>query len=452
MARLYRTRLPVGGTDGVSVLGVYRLAMNLGEPAARLILAQRLARGKEHPERHAERRGIPGRQRPPGPLIWFHAASIGEAVSLLPVIGRLRALRPGHCVLVTTGTVTSARLLAERLPDGAFHQFVPVDRPAWVGRFLDHWQPALAVWCESEFWPNLVLTTAARSIPMLLIQGRISERSARGWGRFPKAIRHLLAGFALCLGQTEADAERLRRLGARRVACHGNLKLAAPPLPSDPQTLETLRAAIGSRPVWLAASTHPGEEVIAGRVHGLVSRTAGGLLTLIVPRHPERGEAVAQDLEALGLSVARRSAGEAITDLTDVYLADTIGELGVFYRLAPVVFIGKSLAGDGGQNPVEPAHLDCSILFGPGMSNFSEIATRMAAAGAATVVPDPEALAEAVARRLSDDTRRAREAAAAAALAREQSGALDAVVAAILDHLPPVAETGACGKAGGVRA
>lgn len=416
-------------------LALYRAATWAGLPLIRLYLAYRRERGKEDAARFGERLGIPGRARPDGPLVWAHAASVGESLALLPLIARARALRPDAHVLVTTGTVTSARLLADRLPARAFHQYVPVDRRPYVRRFLDHWRPDLVLWSESEFWPNLVSEPAARGIPMVLVQGRVSDRSLAGWRRSPTLIRKLLAGFALCLAQSEDDARRLEALGARRVVCRGNLKFAAPALPADDDELARLTATLKDRPRWLAASTHAGEEALAARVHRRLKESHPGLLTLIVPRHPERGPAIAGELHALGLAVAQRSLAESIAPTTDIYLADTLGELGLFYRLASVAFVGKSLVPLGGQNPLEPARLGCAVVHGPHMTNFADIVRRMTAAGASMVVADESALTAAVDRLLTDEPARARLAAAAQAFAAAEGGALDAAIAELKPYL-----------------
>ncbi len=412
---------------------LYRALTVAGGPFIRLYLARRMARGKEDPQRLAERFGRPGRPRPPGPLVWLHAASVGESLSLLPLVGRL-ARRPGLGLLVTTGTVTSARLMAERLPPGAVHQYVPVDRPSHVRAFLGHWRPDLALWAESDFWPNLLAEAHARGVTLVLVQGRISPRSFAGWRRVPGFIRRVLASFSLCLAQTEGDAERLRQLGAAEVRCLGNLKQAMPPLPGDEVELARLRALRGARPLWLAASTHPGEEALAGRVHRAVAERHPGLLTVIVPRHPQRGPAVAEELEGLGLRVALRSRGGDPAG-ADLYVADTLGELGLLYRLAPLVFMGKSLEAEGGQNPFEPARLGAAVLFGPRMSNFPEMVPAMLAAGAAEQVSDEAGLAAAIARLLADPELLARRRAAALGWAATEAGALDAVAAALEPYL-----------------
>ncbi|MCW5700734.1 MAG: 3-deoxy-D-manno-octulosonic acid transferase [Rhodospirillales bacterium] len=421
----------------MSKLALYRAATTLGGPLIRLHLARRRARGKEDARRFGERLGKTDVTRPAGALLWVHGASVGESLSLLPLVELIRQRWPAYTVLMTTGTVTSAALMGGRLPAGAIHQYVPVDRVAYVRRFLDHWRPDVALWAESEFWPNLIIETAARDIPMILVQGRISTRSFEGWSRHPSMITRLLAGFFLCLGQSEIDTDRLRALGAHPVDCLGNLKFAKPPLPVDEQELSRLRTAIGERPCWLAASTHPGEEEIVGNVHRLLCEHLPDVLTLIVPRHPERGAEIAERLAATNLVVSRRAAGGAISPATDIHVGDTIGELGLFYRLAPVVFVGKSLAGEGGQNPLEAAQLGCAVLFGPNMSNFEIIAGKLTKSGAAEIVGDEAGLANAVRHLLTDDADRARRIAAGQAVADAEAGALDRVVEAIAPFLQP---------------
>jgi len=412
------------------ILGLYRLVTTLGGPLIRLYLDRRLKRGKEDPARFEERLGKSGLPRPEGGLVWLHAASVGEAVSMLPVVEALQK-HPGVTVLVTTGTVTSAAMMKDRLPEGAIHQFVPVDRIAWVRRFLDHWKPDLALWVESEFWPNLLVETAKRTIPLVLLNGRISARSFRRWLKMPGFIGRLLSCFVLCLGQTEEDARRLSSLGAAKTACLGNLKFAAPALPADEDALAVLLAALGDRPRWLAASTHAGEEALAGRVHKALA--IPGLVTLIVPRHPNRGAEIAAELETMGLAPTRRSLGEPVGD---VHIADTMGELGLFYRAAPLVFVGKSLAGEGGQNPLEPARLGASVLFGPHMGNFADISGRMRAIGAAKQVADEGDLVAALQQRLADPALVAREGEQAKRFASAEDGVLAAVIEAIRPWLP----------------
>ncbi len=410
-------------------------------PLAVAYLKQRLKRGKEDPIRFRERQGVPSGARPSGPLVWVHAASVGEATAILRLIDRLLQSRPQLEILVTTGTVTSADLLERRLPTRATHQFVPADLPHWVARFLDHWRPDLALWVESELWPNLVLETHAHGIPMVLVNGRLSARSYKRWRKWPGLISPVLGAFQLCLAQDQDQAERFRSLGAREVVTVGDLKAAAAALPFDRSELLHLRGWIGSRPLWLAASTHADEEEIVARAHRSIATDHPGLLTIIVPRHPVRGETIGAMLAAEGLRIARRARSETIARETDIYLADTMGELGLFYRLAGIAFIGGSLAAKGGHNPFEASRLDCAVLHGPDMSNCAGMAAALAVGGAAETVTGAEMLAQAVSALLADPGLRVERAAAGARVAAAGAGILDTVLERLapwLDRLAPL--------------
>lgn len=412
-------------------LACYRGLGRLAVPAIRWLLRRRAALGKEDPARLGERFGQSHEARPNGPLVWFHGASVGEALSALPLIGRLDQARPDCHLLVTTGTVTSAQLMATRLPPRAIHQYVPVDLPMAVESFLDHWRPDLAFLIESELWPNLVTRAAQRGTELVLINARISSASARNWRGFPSLVRAMLNNFGLILTQTPLDEERFRRLGASRLQTPGNLKFAAPVLPGDEAELEKLRTVLAERTCWLAASTHPGEEEIVARSHCLLSAKVPNLLTVIVPRHPERGARIAAVLREHGLTVARRSRGEAIGLGTEVYLSDTIGELGLWYRLAPVAFVGGSLVPNGGHNLLEPAKLGAALLCGPHTSNFADIAKEMIERGALRQVDDGEGLCKAVERLLTDPGARAPLSEAALTYANDKAQVLDQVWAAL---------------------
>ena len=426
---------PDGSTAGRGAMGVlYAALTTLALPVIALALRRRLASGRENATRFGERKGQPGRPRPKGPLVWVHAASIGEALSVMRLIERLLESYPTLNILITTGTVTSADLLAGQMPDRACHQFVPVDRPAWVRSFLDHWRPDAAFWVESELWPNLVFMSQARGIPMILLNARMSSRSFSRWRRVPGPIAKLLRGFTLSMAQDEVEAGQLRALGADPVTAPGNLKFAAGPLPVDDEALAALGQATGTRPCWLAASTHEGEEEIAAYAHQRMAGQWPGLLTVIVPRHPSRGANCAAKLKALGFSVTRRADGALPGPDTEIYIADTLGELGLFYRIAPVALVGGSLIPHGGQNMLEPARLDCAIVHGPHMENFRAISDEMSAKGAAIEVADAEELVKAVMQLLGDEELRIRVSATAAAIAAEKEDILDAVI----NQLEPV--------------
>jgi 3-deoxy-D-manno-octulosonic-acid transferase len=365
------------------ILRLYATATSLAAPVLRHMLRQRAARGKEILLRLPEREGYASLPRPPGKLIWVHAASVGETMSALPLL----ELLPGP-VLLTTGTVTSAQLAAERLPKGVLHQFVPLDVPGWVARFLAHWRPDAAVFFESEIWPNLLTALDARHTPRLLINARMSSRSALNWSRLPETASRLLGGFRVVMAQSSADADNFRALGAE-VLEWGNLKFFTAPLPCVEADLAALRAHLPG-PAWLAASTHTGEEEIIAAAHAALLADFPGLVTIIAPRHPERGAEVA----ALCGNAPRRSLGQPPVP-GQLYIADTLGELGLFYRFCAFAFIGKSLCGPGGHNVVEPALLARPVIAGPHLENFAEAAGRLEAANALVRVTGAASLAAA---------------------------------------------------------
>lgn len=357
-------------------LAIYAGLTGLAEPLAPALLRRRAREGKEDPARLGERLGRANRSRPPGPLVWLHGVSVGETMSLLPLIHALE--RPGRTLLVTSGTRTSAELLASRLPAGVIHQYAPVDTPRAVRRFLAHWRPDAAIQVESELWPNLILGAKASDAKLALVSARITEASAQGWRRAPRAAAALLQAFDIVLPQDDETEARLKALGAR-TGPRLNLKNLAPPLPVDEVELTRLRASIGERRVLLAASTHPGEEEI-------IMRACRGLdaLLIIAPRHPDRGAAVASLLTEAGHVVARRSAGQPLTAATTAYVADTLGEMGLFFRVCDVAVMGGSFVpGIGGHNPLEPARLAVPIVTGPHTFNaaatYAEMFERVAA-------------------------------------------------------------------------
>ncbi|MCK8786425.1 3-deoxy-D-manno-octulosonic acid transferase [Roseomonas sp. NAR14] len=415
---------------------LWRVAASAARPLLPLYLRRRVRLGKEVAARLAERRGE-GAERLPGRLLWLHAASIGETLSILPLITALARRAPGLGLLVTTGTVTAAELLAQRLPPALAgrvrHRFVPLDVPAWTARFLDGWRPDAALFVESELWPNLIAEARRRGIPLGLVNARMSAGSARWWRRAPGFAASVVGGFRLVLAQSAADAARLASVGAPSPACWGNLKFAADALPADESALAALRDAFGGRPVLLGASTHPGEEEVLLAAHRRLAASLPDLLTVLVPRHPARGAVIA---EACDLPLARRSLGALPAPGHAVYLADTLGELGLFYRLAGVALVGGALVPVGGHNPLEPARLGCPILLGPHTENCAEPAERLLAAGGAIRVDGPAALAEAALAVLTNPDRAGRMAEAAAAIAADQAGLPDRIARAVLDLLP----------------
>ena len=410
---------------------LYRTVTALAAPPLALWLRARARRGKEIPSRLPERRGIASARRPSGKLAWFHGASVGEALSLLPIVARVRAA--GWQVLVTTGTVTSAALLAERLPPGCIHQFVPLDRTAWTRAFLDHWKPDLVLWTESELWPNILTEIGRRATPLILLNGRLSDKAFRGWQRWPRFANDVMRPFTVVLAQSALDGERFAALGARDVRTLGNIKLAAAPLPADETNLAALRRDIGERPVWLAASIHPGEDTIIAQAAAALKARIPNLLTVIVPRHADKARGMAGNMT--GLHCALRSETRNIGADVDIYIADTMGELGLFFRLCDTVFMGKSLAVGGGQNPAEPALIGCALILGPDMSNFREITAELVEAGAAAQVADAGTLAAAVPRILNDADHRKSMIAAGQAVMRRHANAVKETMDALSPYL-----------------
>ena len=396
----------------------WHIAATLAGPPMRLWLLHRLRRGKEIPSRMCERRGIecePG-ARPPGKLLWMHAASVGESNAVLPVLQQIARNGCLH-ILLTTGTEGSANLLARRLPElgltaAVTHRMAPLDVPSWIERFLRVWQPDAAVFVESELWPNMLAALRRRGTPTGLINARLSERSARSWSRAPRFFAEILGGFATIRARSDEDAARIAALGGR-IDAVGDLKAAAGAAPFDHDELDAVLATVGHRPRWLAASTHPGEEEIVAAAHAVLEPTHPGLLTIIAPRHPQRGEAVA----ALLGSAPRRALGDTPSGTDRFWVCDTLGDMELLYRLVPAVFIGRSLSevAVGGQNPLEAARLGRAIATGPRTENFKEIVAALRAATALTVVVDAPELAAWVGSCLDDP------AAAAAVGARAQA-------------------------------
>lgn len=419
------------------LLNLYRLLTILLAPLIELYLKKRLAAGKEDAARFRERFGHASIARPKGPLVWVHAASVGESISVLPLIQSLVDEYPKLHVLLTTGTVTSANMIQSRLPSRAYHQYVPVDSFFAVRRFLNYWRPDLALWVESEIWPNLIAETR-KHCQLVLVNGRLSPASLEKWQRYPALAKSLMHRFGLVLPQTEADAKRLTTLGALSVHFIGNLKYAAPALPSDSKKMGELLGMIGQRTLWLAASTHKGEESMVAEVHQQLKEKFSDFLTIIVPRHPDRASALKDEFKALKLNVAMRSKSESVTEDTDIYLADTMGELGVLYRLVGVVFVGGSLVEHGGQNPLEPARLECAILFGPFMDNFREIAREMEEKGGAIRVADKTALQEKLYHLLRDHEQQEHLVRAAEKIAKKNNGVLESYMKALEPFLTKI--------------
>jgi 3-deoxy-D-manno-octulosonic-acid transferase len=425
-------------------LKAYVHGMRFAAPIAPAVLAWRSRHGKEDKGRQPERFGIASQPRPVGTVLWFHAASVGETIAVLPLIDAMKAKRPLDTMLLTTGTVTSAQLAGARIGGRTIHQYVPLDIPAYVAQFLEHWQPSLGVFVESEIWPNLILEAAKRDVPMALVNARMSKTSFRRWRAHSTVSRPLFSRFSAVLAQSREFADRFTALGAPGVRDVGNLKFDAPPPPVDATRVAAARAELAGRPLWLAASTHADEELLVADAHSRLRSTHPELVTAIVPRHPERGPAISASLAAQGFGVTLRSrettmpaAGGGIT--TGILVADTLGELGSWFALAPVVFMGKSLSRDGGgHNPIEPVRLGACVLTGPSVYNFDIVFRELLKAGGAREVRDAASLADEVGRLLDDAEAREKMRLAATAVVDKLTGALARTVDVLMALLPPV--------------
>ena len=412
---------------------LYRAASGLFATFAPRLLAHRATRDKEDPARLAERMGRARIPRPDGPLAWLHGASIGEGLALLPLIDALT--RSGAHCLVTTGTLSSARVVGDRLPPGAIHQFIPLDCPSFARRFLDHWRPDVAIFAESELWPNLILETRRRGAPLFLVNARMSEKSHGRWLLARGMAAKILGAFDTVFAQGAADAARFATLGAPRVNVAGNLKYDVAPPPAAPDKLAQLTAQVGARPTWVAASTHEGEEEICLAADAILRARFPDLLTIIAPRNARRGREIAALAKQASAQPTMRSAGDAIAPDTRIFVADTFGEMGLWYRLANVVFVGKSLVAGGGQNPIEPAKLGAAILHGPSVGNFVDAYAMLDASGGAARVRDANDLAARLGAFFDDPAQTRAMARAASGAVERLSGTTAVVLAAVAPFL-----------------
>lgn len=388
------------------MLKLYSSLMNAGTPVLKMILLRRSRKGKEDSARLAERMGTPSILRPNGKLAWFHAASVGEAQSALILIDEMLKINPALHILVTTGTVTSADLMQKRLPKKAVHQYIPLDSSRWTEHFLDHWRPDIVFWLESELWPNLLQGIRERQIPSVLINARLSEKSFKRWKKSGNTIQNLLDTFQLILAQTEEEASSFTALGAGNVIVSDNIKYSAAPLPRDEAAYKKLQKALGGRPVWLCASTHDGEEKLACQIHRHLKKDFPDLLTIVVPRHPERRETIMATCSTQEVQARNRGNNHDLPqEKDDLYIVDTLGELGLFYRLSPIAYIGRSFSNDGGggHNPIEAAQLDSAVLHGPNIQNLKQIYKEMDEYGAAICTQTEKKLEDCLHKLLSDE-------------------------------------------------
>jgi 3-deoxy-D-manno-octulosonic-acid transferase len=418
------------------MLDLYTKITGKSDKLLNKLLEVRLQKGKEDTVRIHEKRGQASQPRPNGSLIWLHAASVGESQSALILIDRLSSELPNAHFLVTSGTLTSAELMNTRLPDNAIHQFYPLDHPGWTTAFLNHWKPDLIFWMESELWPNMLTQIKARNIPAVLVNARLSQKSFTMWNIFKSTAKKLLSNFSLILTQTQSDEQRFKKLGAQNIHTTDNLKYSAAPLPVIAEDFKQLKTSINSRPIWVYASTHKGEELLACKIHDALKQKISDILTIIVPRHPERHDDISKTCKLMKLNTVFRTINKQLIDTnTDIYVADTLGELGLFYQLSDIAMIGRSFSDDGGggHNPIEAAQLDCCVLTGPNIQYQSDLFEEMFAVNAAYQMEDKMHLLKTL-RLLFEDTQTRKEAIERAQkFAQSKTG----VINIVMEHITP---------------
>ena len=380
------------------VLGVYTFLIYVISPFIPLWLALRARTGKEDRARLSERYGITDKKPFDAAPIWIHAASVGESLAALPLIDMIRDQIPNAPILMTTGTVSGARMMEKRLPAGCIHQYTPLDHPLWVNRFMRHWQPRYAIRMESEIWPHTILALKRAGIRTALLNGWISPRSYNRWQKIPGTARRLFETFHSVLAIGNVAADRFTRLGSPHVTHAHNIKFLSNPLPADPDMLDRLHPLFGPRACWIYASTHADEEGIAATIHENLREKIPGLLTVIAPRHPGRRDEITARLAQLPGDVRFRSMHDTPAHDTDIYVVDTMGELGLFFRLCPVAVIGRSFSrdGGGGHNPIEAALLKSYPLSGPNVQNLASIYDSLEQEQAVTIVKTPKDLEDAI--------------------------------------------------------
>lgn len=425
------------GSAPTLLFQLYCSATRLIAPLAYRSVSRKLRAQGVAPSRIRERQGHASLPRPKGTLIWFHAASVGESLSVLTLIARMGERLRGAGFLITSGTATSAALIAKRMPPRCRHQFAPLDAPGPVRRFLHHWQPGAGIFVESELWPLMLVRGHAAGTRLALLNARLSEKSVQSWRKRPASARFILDQFDLLLTQNRQTADNFLAMGAdpARVEVGSNLKSTSAPLPVDGDTLAQLQSDLQGRPVWIASSTHPGEEAVVLAAHRALLADHPDLSLLLIPRHPERGDEVAALIDAAGFTQARRSVGQRQRPDTQVYLADTLGETGTWYALSPIVFLGGSLKPVGGHNPFEPALAGAAVITGPHVTNFSETYDPLIALGGAVTVADAPALTGAVANWLENPDQLKTATDAAGKFAQAQQAALDGIVDRLCDAL-----------------
>ena len=402
-----------------SLLSAYHHISPLFRPLMPLLVQARLRQGKEEASRTHERYGVASHARPHGTVVWVHGASVGESLSVLPLLTALLQRMPHLSIVMTTVTVSAAQLLRERLPAAAIHQYSCFDVPCYAERFLVHWRPQMVLWLESELWLNQLTAIHRRHIPLFLLGGRLSKRSFRRWQRAPSIIKKVLSYFDVIFAQSCVEADRFSQLSGRHRITVANLKMIPPSVSVDAHKRRWLQHQLQGRHCWLAASTHDGEEAMMVACHRYLCEHFSDLVTIIAPRHARRGDAIAAAITAANIPLARRSRDDSLPPHQGIYLADTMGEMPLLYESVPVSVIGGSLVNHGGHNPLEAARAKTAVLFGQYMDNFQPLAQELIDHKGAHMVTNERQLSQQLHTLLANEDECRKMSSAAAAFAHE---------------------------------
>ena len=352
---------------------IYNILINLIILISPFIILIRLLKNKEDKKRFKEKFCSFSKKRGSGKLIWFHGSSVGEILSAIPLIEKLEKKKSINKILITSSTLSSSKVLSNFKLRKTIHQFFPIDSNTLTKKFLNYWNPSVAIFIESEIWPNMLMNIKKQSLPLILLNARITKKSYNKWNMIPSTSKMLFSGFNICFSQNQETIKYLKSLGSKKIKFLGNLKYSESKTQKKNNLDNNLKNTFSSKKIWCAASTHNTEERICALAHKKLKKKYRNLLTIIIPRHTQRTNSIISEIEDLGLKVQTRSINNKLSKNTEIYLVDTYGETKSFYKICKTVFLGGSLINHGGQNPLEPARLGCKILHGPYVQNFTEV-------------------------------------------------------------------------------
>ena len=355
------------------MLNLYRLLINLVLLISPLIIILRLIKKKEHPIRFKEKFCFFPIKRGNGKLVWFHGSSVGEILSIIPLVEKLEKNKSIKKILITSSTLSSSKVLTKFKLKKTVHQFFPIDANFLTKKFLDYWNPAIAIFVESEIWPNMLINVKKKSIPLVLLNARITKESYKKWKMISLLSKFLFESFDISFPQNHETKKYLNSLGVKKIKFLGNLKFSESKTQKNSALNKNIEKTFKSRKIWCAVSTHNGEEKICAEAHQKLKKKYKKLLTVIIPRHVHRVNNIYKEVNNMGFKVQIHSKKSKIKKDTDIYLVDTYGETKSFFKICNTVFLGGSIVNHGGQNPLEPARLGCKILHGPNIQNFTEV-------------------------------------------------------------------------------